>query len=199
MNNQVLIFLIILFFLLIVFIFFHAIIITKIFIPLGETIWILLNNTLFAIDQWVLWLLPIIVFPLVILFRLFNIPFHHSELEPDLKHFYMNRYVSWKSNFKAHTPYNREKIRKDLARILVFRYAIQKRLALDFTLYDDFKNKKIEIPEGIHHFLFEECEKDRFNFEKLVYQLSGQEAKAFQTKIEDCLVFIENYMELTNE
>ena len=81
--------------------------------------------------------------------------------------------------------------------MMVYLYAARKRIPVDYHLFDAFKKKEIKIPENIHNFLYTENKK-KFIIDifKIYNRISGRESGEYYRKLEEYLLFLENFMEI---
>jgi hypothetical protein len=186
----------------IIFIVFRTFIQKEIFKPLALAFWLMLRVFVLSIDQAVLWWLMIGIIIIVFIFNLNLIKPPEEYQDIGLSSFHIHKYEIWESYFQIenHDLYKKDKLKKELARILVFVYATGKRLPVDYRLFDAFKNREINLPENIYSFLFTaEKKKSFFNLRNIYNKLSGREAGEYKRNLEECLIFLENFMEIHNE
>jgi hypothetical protein len=199
-SDRLILLIILLCILIITCIIFRTFLLESVIKPVAKAFWLMLRFTILSIDQAILWGLMISVFVIIFIFSLNLIKPPGDYFDPGVAGFHLQRHEIWESYFivENHDFYKRSKIKKELAKILVYVYAARKRLSADYRLYDVFKNREIELPENIYSFLFTE-EESYFSLQKLFYKLSGREAGDYKRNLRECIVFLENFMEISDE
>ncbi len=169
--------------------------------PIADRLDILYRYAVLSLDQYIVWSIMIISASLILFFLLIlkreNLP--QGPVEPVIENFYSRRFKMWESYLNNSSPYSKSRLKKELTKILACKYAIQKRLDVDYVLIDAFKNREIPLPEHIQSFLFMEEKKSSFGIKNLIYSWSGRKAGDYNKSLQECILFLEKFMELKDE
>ena len=180
---------------------FRDFLLERILKPVAARLDILYRYAVLSQDQKFLWAVMIILSCLVLFFLLLRRRRAQDPLhdEPVIENFYSRRFEMWRLYLNSENPYSRSRLRKELTRILAGKYAVQKRLDIDYVLIDAFKNREIPIPDNIYRFLFAEEKKPPSGIKNLFYSWSGRKAADYDKNLKECLLFLEKFMELKDE
>ena len=125
-----------------------------------------------------------------------------ESYQENIKNFYAEKLESWKFYFAGdiYNLHTRKDLKQELIRMMVNLHASRKRIQVNYLLFDDFKAKKIQIPENIYNFLYaENTKKFSINISKIYKRISGREADEYYRNLEKCLLFLENFMEIKDD
>ncbi len=182
-------------------IFFRNFILNNIIKTFALALWFFLRIFILSIDHAVIWGVMIFIIAVVFIHLEIFIP-DNKSYSYQSENFYIKKIELWISYFssKAYDLYKKKNLKSELTRMMVNLYAARKRIQTDFHLFDSFKKKEIKIPENIYEFIYtEEAKKSSFNLFRLYNRISGREAGEYYLKLEECLLFLENFMEIKND
>jgi len=166
-------------------------------------VWFILRYTILRLDHGIIWWAAIIICIIALWLKLKWVSDHPENEEKKAIGFYAKKYANWKSHFiyKAHSKFNKDRLKRKLQELLVTLYAVRKRLAINYEITDLFRNKKIQLPENIYSFFFTETkEKEkRFSIKRFYNSLSGHDAVEYYKNLDESLTYIENYLENRND
>ena len=183
-------------------IFYRDFILENILKQLALMLWFFLRVFVLSIDQVIIWYIIIFIIAFVLFIR-FGLNTSENELYLErIKNFYIEKFKSWESYFITdnYNLYNQKNLKLELIRMMVNLHAARKRISIDYHLFDAFKKKEIQIPENIHNFLYAENKKKfSINIFKIYNRISGREAGEYYRNLEECLLFLENFMEIKDD
>jgi hypothetical protein len=167
--------------------------------PLAWLFWYLLRLLVFSIHQAVLWYLIIGFICVLFITRYLLKGAGASQSQP---HIPVNIHMEkLRSLDRAMALCNKEKIYQkylieELRLMLASQYAAEKRLSINYVLFDKFENREIALPEEIFTFLFKKEDKNngRATFSQTDSFNNGKDAE-FRNRVEGCLTWLENRME----
>lgn len=182
---------------------------TNIISPLSLCVWLLLRLTILSIDQRNIWFVVILANIFFLVIRINSLTTFQEE-NTNLKDInsYINNLEIWKHYFSSekNSSVDMNNLKKRLLSILVTAYASKKRVPVNYKLYDKFRNKEIPLPDDIYNFLIDDGKNKKngvvLKFRRpaeLLYIVTGKLKKDYNRKIEECLNFLENYLEIKDE
>jgi hypothetical protein len=176
-------------------------------VPMASGIWALLRIFVLSVDQIQLW-----TFMLIALFLLFALraalalmdysPETQEESgEPD-ENAVLGSVKYWRYMF-AEVPRSPRELalaRREFAKLLLSSYAAKERVMNDFSLYGDFKSRRIPLPDGIYDFAFADEPPSRGSrLRSWLRRASGADRVEYHRAVEEFLDFIKSYMEISDE
>lgn len=178
------------------FIWFRTPVLDYILKPLADMVWIFLRFTVLRVGQYALWIIMIIAMVIAAFFAIYRTPQMPEYPDQVTNNFFKQRYEMWELNLLRESAYNKNTLKKEIIRMIVYKYAVRKRLDIDYRLFDEFKGRKIQLPAHVYDFLLRE-EKDPFiNLSDWLYTWSGRKARDYRRNLQECLLFLEKFMEL---
>ena len=167
--------------------------------PLALILWLFLRFFVLSIDQITIWFMMIFIIAFVLFIRFVFTTSDNESSQDIIINFYLQKFKSWKFYFGAenYNLQNQKDLKLELIRMMVNLHAARKRISVDYHLFDAFKKKEIQIPENIHNFLYAENKKKFcINIFKIYNRISGRQAGEYYRNLEECLLFLENFMEI---
>jgi hypothetical protein len=170
--------------------------------PLALTLWLLLRIFILSIAQGVIWGVVILAAAILFIYRFIQTGVSEGQTEIKGANAALANLEFWKTSMSAR-PYYPDRIadlRKKLSQVLVSIYASRKRVPANFQVLEAFKSGEIPLPPGVYSFLFkEETKRPWHAFQKWLERILGRDIAGHYRKLEECLRFLENFMEVKNE
>ena len=186
----------------IIFILYNTFILENILKPLALLLWLLLRIFVLSIDQVIIWGIMIFIIAYILFVRFISINSENETYQESINNFYTEKLSLWKFYFSGdiYNLQNQKDLKIELIRMMVNLHAARKRMPVDYHLFDSFKAKEIQIPENIYNFLYaENTKKFNINISRIYNRISGREAALYYQNLEECLLFLENFMELKDD
>jgi hypothetical protein len=179
--------------------------------PMAMGIWVLLRIFVLSVDQAKLWtFLTLFLFLFLFLFLAYRAaramldasPGPGAEsAEPD-KNATLGDIEYWKYMF-AETPRDDREYglaQRELAKLLLSAYASRERVVNDFALHNDFKSRKIPLPESVYSFVFDDGRiASRSRLRAWLRRVSGRDRVEYRRSIGQYLEFLNSYMEISDD
>jgi hypothetical protein len=170
--------------------------------PLSLTGWLLLRIFLLSISQATIWGILIVAAILFFAFRFLLSGSAEAEYGTRPANSTLTNLEFWRTSMSVR-PYYPDKIidlRKKMIQVLVSIYASRKRIPPNFTVLEAFQQGDIPLPPAVHAFLFAVEKKEPWRaFPDWLKRISGREASEHYHNLEQCLNFLDNFMEVKDE
>lgn len=193
---------------------FGPFVLNEIITPISLAVWLLLRIFVLSIDQKYYWGAIIFITSFFLYYRLLPplqpaIQFEDFQNSNEI----MRTIGYWRSllTLTDQDIQHDKTLKKELARLLLSRYATKQRTLPYFRLYEALQQGEIPIPDQIHDFLFlEEPQEAGRSFKKLVQSIrntprtwirdgTGQESAEYYQMIDEVFCFIETSLEMKND
>jgi hypothetical protein len=175
--------------------------------PLAMGLWALVRIFVLSVDQIKLWTFLTIFLLLFFAYRAVSALMDSSPAEPteyaapdqsttlaDMEY--------WRYMF-AETPRDSREfglVQRELAKLLLSAHATKERVVNDFTLYNDFKSRRIPLPESVYALIFQEGQiRAKTRFRAWLHRLSGRDRVEYRRAIERFLKYLESHMEIHDD
>lgn len=187
-------------------IFFGPVLLESVIKPVATGLWILVRVLVLSVDQIKLWTFLIVALFFFLAYRaaraLLDAPVKPGTepTAPD-ENATLDSLEYWRYLFTQTPRDDREYslTRRELARLLLSAYASKERVVNDYTLYADFKSRKILLPDGVYAFVFGDEGAPRTKFSAWLRRASGRDRIDYSRGIERYLEFLTSYMEIRDD